>query len=367
MKKLIFMMSGALMCGAVAAQDGLPTDPEPGKCYAKCVAPDEYKQEVVKVMTKPAYKKLDIVPAEYKDESETVVIKPKSKKYTYVPAKYKTVNDTIWTLDGYNKLAVLPSEFKPDNETVEIKTKSGKWVAGEKDPDCPSIDPEDCRILHYREIPGVSKDIPVEKKVKDETTSADPVKGKFVVVSREVEVEPAKYIEEEIPEETRTVSKRVLVTDETTKPVDVPAEYLDVVKQVLVKQGGLTVWRPVPCTLPKRGKVLPINYELGSAKLTPSATKVIDENLLAYLQDEQGSVIEIGSHTDARGANASNQKLSESRAKSVVEYLISKGIDKDRLLGVGYGEAQPMNECRDGVKCSESKHAQNRRTEFKVF
>ena len=96
MKRLLLMMCVAIISQHARAQDGLPEDPQPGKCYAKCVSPDEYRQETKKVMIKPAYTKLDIIPTEYKEEIETVVTKPASKKYTYVPATYKTVKDTIW-------------------------------------------------------------------------------------------------------------------------------------------------------------------------------------------------------------------------------------------------------------------------------
>ncbi len=367
MKKLLTTLLVSGVCVSAFAQDGLPTNPEPGKCYAKCVSPDEYKAENQRVMTKPSYKTLEVVPAEYKTEVETLVIKPETEKYTYKPATYKTVTDTIWTKQGYDKLAVLPSKFSDDSETVEIKSKSGKWVAGVKDPDCPSIDPADCRVLHYRAYPAINKDIPVKKLVKDETTSAKPIKGKYILVKRQVEVTKAKYEVEKIPAQKREVSKQVLVKNETTKSTTVPAEYIDVEKKILVKAGGLTVWREVPCTIPKQGEVLPINYEVGSAKLTARSLTLIDNKLLKMMRDQPTVIVEIGSHTDARGSAANNMSLSERRAKSVVEYLISKGISKDRLLAVGYGETKLVNECSDGVSCTSAQHAVNRRTEFKVF
>ncbi|WP_421762968.1 OmpA family protein [Ekhidna sp.] len=348
-------------------QDGLPENPEPGKCYAKCVAPDEYKEETERVMLKPAYTTLEVIPAEYKEVTETVVIKPETKKYILEPAEYKTVYDTIWIKDPYNKLSVVPEEFSNDVQTVEIKSKTGRWVAGEKDPDCPSIDPDDCRVLHFVEIPAVTRDVSIKKKVKDQTTSSKKVEGKYQVVAREEIVKEPTYRTEVIPAETKEIVKTVLVKDETTREVTVDAIYTDVTKRVLVKQGGLTVWREVPCTIPSNGTVLPINYEVGSAELTRSSLRIIDTKLLTRMQEEPNSIVEIGSHTDARGSAEANQSLSERRAKSVVEYLISKGIDKERLLAVGYGETKPLNECVDGVQCSDSKHAANRRTEFKVF
>ena len=85
------------------------------------------------------------------------------------------------------------------------------------------------------------------------------------------------------------------------------------------------------------------------------------------MRENKSSLVEIGSHTDAQGGDDFNQRLSERRAKSVVEYLISKGIDKTRLIAVGYGESKLLNDSNNGSNCSNSQHAKNRRTEFKVF
>lgn len=364
---IVLVKAWAFGQGSVSAQDGLPSNPEDGKCYAKCIEPDEYKEEAVKVMTKPAYKKLEIVPAEYKTEVEKIVVKPASKKYTYVPATYKTVYDTIWTKDTYNKLSIVPADFRDDLETVEIKSAYGKWVAGEKDPDCPSIDPDDCRVFHYKEYPAVSRDVGVERLVKNETPDSKEIVGKYVVESREVEVTPARYDEEAIPEVTKEITKSVLVKDESTKQIDVPAEYSEVTKRVLVKAGGMSVWKEVPCTVPDDAIVLPIVWNLGSAELTASAKSIIDNKLIVAAKKKKGTIVEVGSHTDARGSSESNQRLSEKRAKSVAEYLISEGIDKERIIAIGYGESNLKNECADGVSCNESKHSANRRTEFKLY
>ena len=77
--------------------------------------------------------------------------------------------------------------------------------------------------------------------------------------------------------------------------------------------------------------------------------------------------IRIMAHTDAQGAPDRNLALSKLRAKSVVDYLILKGIARDRLESEGFGDTQIINKCKRGVRCSEAEHAQNRRTEFEVI
>ena len=76
--------------------------------------------------------------------------------------------------------------------------------------------------------------------------------------------------------------------------------------------------------------------------------------------------IEVKSHTDSRGPEAYNMKLSEKRGKSVIDYLAGKGIVASRVSANAYGETQLVNKCADGVKCTKAEHAVNRRTEIIV-
>ena len=72
--------------------------------------------------------------------------------------------------------------------------------------------------------------------------------------------------------------------------------------------------------------------------------------------------IELSSHTDQRGKDAYNLKLSQQRAQAAVDYIVSKGVDKDRITAKGYGETRPIL-----LKpTTEEEYQQNRRTEFKV-
>ena len=77
--------------------------------------------------------------------------------------------------------------------------------------------------------------------------------------------------------------------------------------------------------------------------------------------------IEIKSHTDSRAPDTYNLNLSERRASSVLNYIISKGIDSNRLSGRGYGETRLINKCSNGVRCTEAEHQMNRRTEFVII
>ena len=76
--------------------------------------------------------------------------------------------------------------------------------------------------------------------------------------------------------------------------------------------------------------------------------------------------VTLGSHTDARGSDDYNQRLSQRRAQSVVDFLTSRGVAAGRILARGYGESQLTNRCADGVDCTEAEHQENRRTTFTV-
>jgi outer membrane protein OmpA-like peptidoglycan-associated protein len=109
-----------------------------------------------------------------------------------------------------------------------------------------------------------------------------------------------------------------------------------------------------------------IYYDLGNATIRPDAAREINK-MLATMRRYPSLVIEIRSHTDSRGEAAANKELSTRRARAVVDYLASKGISRSRMMASGYGESMLVNNCTDGVICTENEHQRNRRTEFKVL
>ncbi len=108
-----------------------------------------------------------------------------------------------------------------------------------------------------------------------------------------------------------------------------------------------------------------IYYDFDSANIRPDAAIELDK-LVKIMKDNPTIWIELGSHTDSRGDDKYNLKLSQKRADAVVQYLIDKGIEKNRLTAVGYGEAILLNECSNGINCTKEQHQLNRRTEFKI-
>lgn len=112
--------------------------------------------------------------------------------------------------------------------------------------------------------------------------------------------------------------------------------------------------------------IKPIYFDLNSAKIRPDAIPELNK-VVAVMRKYPELIIQSRSHTDSRGREQYNLTLSEKRAISTVKYVISKGISADRISGKGYGETELVNECKDGVKCSNAKHQLNRRTEFVII
>lgn len=91
-------------------------------------------------------------------------------------------------------------------------------------------------------------------------------------------------------------------------------------------------------------------------------------NRLVEIMNENPSwKVELGSHTDSRGNDDYNQKLSQKRSNAAVDYIVLAGIDKNRIVAKGYGESHLVNKCANGVQCSDAEHRINRRTEFKII
>lgn len=108
-----------------------------------------------------------------------------------------------------------------------------------------------------------------------------------------------------------------------------------------------------------------IYYDYDEWDIRPDAAVELDKLALIFIENPSMS-FELGSHTDSRGGDMYNLVLSDARANSAVNYLIQRGVNPDRITAKGYGEEILVNECKNGVKCTEEDHQANRRTEFKV-
>ena len=182
---------------------------------------------------------------------------------------------------------------------------------------------------------------------------------------------PMKISNRNVSADGQIITLRGVVPDEATKAAAGAAAYAvygvsEVHNELEVKPGAVVMTTEerraaVDCQTQFKGLLNePIRFDTGSAEIHPASYPLMDK-LAAAAKICPAASIEIGGHTDPRGALDMNMKLSQDRASSVKTYLESKGIAAGRLTAVGYGPTKPIadNGTPEGMQ-------QNRRTEFNV-
>lgn len=147
------------------------------------------------------------------------------------------------------------------------------------------------------------------------------------------------------------------------KEIEIEDPWLDLVSGNNKKTPGQ---RSLTSNTPKKTIVENILFDNNKYELLPQAKQILDKVILVMNANKKIR-IELSAHTDSKGNDADNLKLSQMRAKAVKDYINSAGIEDNRITYVGYGESKPLNKCVNNVDCSELEHAQNRRVEFKIL
>jgi OOP family OmpA-OmpF porin len=354
----------AIVLGSFTAQ-AQPANPDPNKCYVRCVTPDVYRTETVRIQTAPSYKRLSTVPATYKNVTERVLVKEGFERYEFVPATFRTENISYESKGPGQSLSVTAAAFADATERVLIKPAGSKWEFTAYE-GCESDDPNDCQVLCYRTYEAEYRTVPVQRLATDASSSSNPIDGGNSTYTKEVVATAASVRTITIDAVYTEITKSVVDVPASVSTETVPATYTEVTKEVLASKGSNGTYEEIDCELTSYN-VLPINYANNSAALNSGARRVVEDRLLNLLRERPNIRIQINSHTSSVGSTGNNQDLSERRAKGVADYLVAKGINRSRLITRGFGESQLKNRCADGTNCSEAEHAVNRRTEFRVL
>ncbi|WAC02584.1 OmpA family protein [Lacinutrix neustonica] len=292
-------------------------------------------------MVSPPTTKVIDIPAVTKEVERTVMVTPPTTRVVEIPAVTKTMKRTIVAQPATTTVLEIPAKTASMKRTVLVTPPTTRAV----------------------DIPPVSTTIK-KTVISPETIRVVNIPAETQVMKRTVMVTPPTTVVNDIPQKTAPLTRTVLVSDARVDEETIPAIHKTITKEVLQTKGGLTTWKEVDCKIVEYND-LNINWDLGSATLTPAAKAEIDAILLPVLSN--GVSVEIASHTDSRGSAASNKSLSERRAQAVTNYLIAKGINSSRIVSNGYGESRLTNRCSDGVSCTERDHLANRRTQFRVI
>jgi len=148
-----------------------------------------------------------------------------------------------------------------------------------------------------------------------------------------------------------------------TAEVNVTVGKDEVVYEILLNPRQVAVEKGMD--LAKVFEIKEIKFDYNKANIRPDAAVELTK-IVEVMREYPKMKIDIRSHTDSRGADSYNLKLSDRRAKATLEWIVKQGIDRKRLKAKGYGETRLVNGCSNGVPCSEEEHQENRRSEFIV-
>ena len=137
----------------------------------------------------------------------------------------------------------------------------------------------------------------------------------------------------------------------------------DVFYEFMIKPREIAIDKDVD--LAKVLNIKEIYFDLDKSDIRPDAAVELAK-IVEVMRENPKMKIDIRSHTDSRGADSYNLKLSDRRAKATLEWIVKQGIDRKRLKAKGYGETRLVNGCSNGVPCTEEEHQENRRSEFIV-
>jgi len=148
-----------------------------------------------------------------------------------------------------------------------------------------------------------------------------------------------------------------------TAEVNVTVGKDEVVYEILLNPRQVAVEKGMD--LAKVFEIKEIKFDYNKANIRPDAAVELTK-IVEVMREYPKMKIDIRSHTDSRGADSYNLKLSDRRAKATLEWIVKQGIDRKRLKAKGYGETRLVNGCSNGVPCTEEEHQENRRSEFIV-
>lgn len=251
--------------------------------------------------------------------------------YVGVGAGYTHSNDI--SRGTYNAVLGFRTWFS-DRWGLDINT-SGKWTMNRNYTD------------HLQHAVGVVYRFNIKKDLTEEG------KAKLELINEENEknrVSDSIMLANKQAEEARLLSERLEKEKEATRLAELEKEKAETRNKIQSKIDALEK----------------IHFPFDSSSLTVISKKTLNK-LVQILNEHPKLSIEITSHTDARGSDIYNQKLSESRLKSTLDYLFDNAVENDRVVGKAFGEEKLTNECDDHVKCTELKHQQNRRSEIKII
>ncbi len=308
-------------------------------------------------------------------------------------------DDDIYSFTVLDKAPEMPAVQEPIVEappaiakpkaTVPAPIEEEKEIAAQPLPEQPAIKDEPIAAPPVQAVavvekapPPVSKahvEVPVSPKLEEK--QAEPVaetppsslqkqKAQEPVLPKETKQEkPTEPIVETAPKsiETPIVKDEPFAPKQGTEPV---AQVGEAEQSFLSQLGGFADFSRKldngSLAVGERFRLDGAVFDPGIWQLTPRIISPLNK-LVALLKNNPSLQVEISAHTEALGVDEANLSISESRAGTILDYLLREGIAKQRIMAKGCGETMPVNHCRNGETCSMDEHMVNHRIEVKVL
>ena len=242
-----FAQTGTTMLTAM--EGDLPPNAIPGKCYARCLAPDQYATETEQILVKEASSRLELIPPTYETVTEQVLVKEAYKVLEVVPATFTTTSEEIMVKEPSKRLEYVPPVYETATEQKLIAPATTQWTKGRADRTClqNEADPDKCRVWCLTEVPAQYKTVTRQVLKSPANTRETPIPAEYKTITKAVVQTPAATRERDVPAEYRSITKQVQRTPASTCEVPIPPEYNTITTRKLARPGGFTEWVEVVC------------------------------------------------------------------------------------------------------------------------
>ena len=249
-----------MMAGPTLAQEMMtPTDlanAKAGECYAQVYTPATYTTQTKRVLKNEASFRIETIPAVYETVTERILKNEAGERLEVVPAVYENVTERVMIKEAGTRLETVPAVYETTTERVMIKPARQVWknssgrIYGTAIKDAegklvtrPSGSGE---VLCLVEEPAEYKTVTKRVLKKEATTREVTIPAEYKTVTKRVMKTPPTTRKVTIPATYQTVTKRVLKSPATTRRIEIPAEYETVTERVIANEASLE-WVPVLC------------------------------------------------------------------------------------------------------------------------
>lgn len=230
--------------GSTVTSDLLPPNALPGHCYARVVIPEQYETQLTKVQVSPELETVEVAPAEYEMVEQEVLVSEEWQELIVVPTTYKTIEEQVVVKEASTKLVKLPAEYETVEEKVVIRPAYTTWKKGRGPIE--KLDEATGEIMCLVDVPEESKIVTKTVLVKPERTEEVTVPAEYKTITKQV-VDVAAHTKTVVhPAVYETVSVERMTKAPTEIKQTVPAEFKEVEQTVKISDANME-WREILC------------------------------------------------------------------------------------------------------------------------